>query len=126
MADLCLRCKKEVRKRQEAILCDKCEQWCHRTCGTGIDRAFYRRMVKGEVSIDWQCINCSTVEPQTEIDAPQMTAEPEIEAPQMTADPLESTRLSFGMQGGFQQQIQNSNSNKFISTEHICNSNKLQ
>ena len=49
MADSCIKCKKEVRKRQEAILCDKCEKWCHRTCGTGIDRSVYRRMVKGGV-----------------------------------------------------------------------------
>ena len=53
MADSCIKCKKEVRKRQEAILRDKCEKWCHRTCGTGIDRSVYRRMVKGEVTVDW-------------------------------------------------------------------------
>ena len=35
MTHLCLKCSKKVRKRQEAILCDNCQQWCHRTCGTG-------------------------------------------------------------------------------------------
>ena len=50
MADLCIKCKKEVRKRQEAILCDTCQKWCHKTCWTGIDRSVYRRMVTGEVT----------------------------------------------------------------------------
>ena len=62
MAELCLKCSKEVRGRQEAILCDKCQLWCHRTCGPGIDRALYRRMVKREVTIDRQCLKCSTPE----------------------------------------------------------------
>ena len=32
---LCLSCHLEVRPRQEAVSCDTCEGWNHRTCGTG-------------------------------------------------------------------------------------------
>ena len=67
MADLCIKCKKEVTKRQEAILCDKCEKWCHLTCWTGINRSVYRRMVKGEVTVDWQCADCINAQQLTEL-----------------------------------------------------------
>ena len=33
---LCLHCEREVRPRQEAIQCEQCEGWQHRTCHTGM------------------------------------------------------------------------------------------
>ncbi|XP_076038994.1 uncharacterized protein LOC143024111 [Oratosquilla oratoria] len=55
---LCIRCKKPVRPRQEGLLCDWCDQWQHRTCQTGISREEYRKAVREETEIDWQCDNC--------------------------------------------------------------------
>ena len=39
----CIVCLQEVRPRQEAIQCDDCLKWQHRTCGTGYSRAEYRQ-----------------------------------------------------------------------------------
>ena len=36
----CIRCRKDVRPRQEALQCDGCDNWQHRTCGTGIIHNF--------------------------------------------------------------------------------------
>ena len=55
----CVVCSSDVRKRQEALLCDNCNAWQHRTCGTGISRDDYRRIVKGEMSLlRWHCSKC--------------------------------------------------------------------
>jgi len=40
MPDQCIVCAKVVRPRQHGIMCDFCELWQHRTCGTG-KRFFY-------------------------------------------------------------------------------------
>ena len=48
MADLCLKCTKIVTKRQQAIECDDCSQWCHRTCGTGITAYKYKKALSSE------------------------------------------------------------------------------
>ncbi|KAI0232988.1 hypothetical protein LSAT2_016769 [Lamellibrachia satsuma] len=56
----CLSCLRIVRKRQEALLCDGCNLWQHRVCGTGVSRAFYRQLVKGSVDLpQWRCCNCA-------------------------------------------------------------------
>ena len=33
--DCCIACTLEVRPRQEALQCDRCDAWQHRTCDTG-------------------------------------------------------------------------------------------
>ena len=33
----CILCKRPVRPRQQAVECDNCYQWQHRTCNTGIN-----------------------------------------------------------------------------------------
>ena len=48
MSDNCIQCSSVVRARQEALQCDGCGLWQHRTCGTGIDRATYRAAVQTE------------------------------------------------------------------------------
>lgn len=35
MPDNCIECSTIVRRRQEAVTCDVCERWQHRTCNTG-------------------------------------------------------------------------------------------
>lgn len=37
----CVSCSEIVTTRQEALLCDGCERWQHRRCGTGITRETY-------------------------------------------------------------------------------------
>ena len=44
------------------MLCDgPCGRWQHRICGTGIDRATYRRAVRGDIELDWRCQDCVAV-----------------------------------------------------------------
>lgn len=43
---------------QEALLCDRCNLWQHRKCGTGITRAAYRAAVREGREIDWMCHLC--------------------------------------------------------------------
>ena len=42
----CVSCSEIVTTHQEALLCDRCERWQHRRCGTGITRETYRRAVR--------------------------------------------------------------------------------
>jgi len=52
---LCLSCNLTVSNRHQAVLCDGCERWCHRKCGTGISQAEYREAVRNEQDIVWMC-----------------------------------------------------------------------
>ena len=67
MDAVCIACGKTVRPRQEALQCDGCNLWQHRTCGTGISRSDYRQAVKSGF-IDWSCDRCATnpTEPEAE------------------------------------------------------------
>ena len=56
--DSCIICDKIVRPRQEALLCDGCERWQHRTCQTGISQHDYRGAVRSGNSINWHCEDC--------------------------------------------------------------------
>ena len=60
---LCLSCNQEVTNRQEALLCDGCDRWVHRKCGTGVSRQEYRDAVKRGRDIEWHCKDCSFVVP---------------------------------------------------------------
>ena len=62
-ADNCFMCKQKVRSGQQALSCDVCDGWVHRTCDGRMDQATYRdlnrRMTRGDLmSIDWKCIRC--------------------------------------------------------------------
>ena len=56
--DSCIVCDQTVRPRQEALLCDRCELWQHRTCQTGISQLDYREAVRSGKSIDSRCVEC--------------------------------------------------------------------
>ena len=58
VVDPCLECGQTVRPRQEAIQCENCSFWQHRTCNTNITRECYRRAVRGEEELQWQCVSC--------------------------------------------------------------------
>ena len=55
MVTLCFESKKIVNKRQEALLCDGCNKWQHRTCRSGVSRGMYRNAVKSGEDITWRC-----------------------------------------------------------------------
>ena len=63
MVTLCIECKKFVNKRQEALLCDGCNKWQHRTCSSGVSRDMYRNAVRSGEDIPWRCKPCSTLHP---------------------------------------------------------------
>ena len=48
----------EVRPHQQAIMCDGCSRWQHRTCSTGVTQQEYRLAVQKKTSIDWKCSDC--------------------------------------------------------------------
>jgi len=49
----CVVCEKQVTKRQHALQCDGCDLWQHRLCGTDINLATYRQLVKGQINFDF-------------------------------------------------------------------------
>ncbi|XP_076068555.1 uncharacterized protein LOC143040981 [Oratosquilla oratoria] len=57
--DPCIICRKQVRPRQQAILCDGCSRWQHRVCNTGITQDEYREAVRSNETISWRCQECS-------------------------------------------------------------------
>ena len=54
--DLCVRCHKIVAKNHQALSCDKCERWTHRSCSY-VDVKKYRCLKKYS-SFPWACQNC--------------------------------------------------------------------
>ena len=60
--DDCIVCKQKVRPRQEAIQCDGCSLWNHRTCSTGISRQEYWTAVREDKDIEWRCPLCPLLE----------------------------------------------------------------
>ena len=58
MSDLCIKCNLVVTSRQEALLCDGCSKWNHRTCGTGVTRDTYCTWKKMK-EFEWRYSECS-------------------------------------------------------------------
>ncbi|XP_078655613.1 uncharacterized protein LOC144902210 [Branchiostoma floridae x Branchiostoma belcheri] len=86
----CVVCKKTVRARQEALQCDSCNRWQHRTCQREITRDFYRQLVNETAELGfWQCQDCRKAPlPMGDEPSPPSTAE-------LLSPPAgESTRLS--------------------------------
>ena len=61
LKDVCPICSKEVRQCQQALLCDRCEFWHHRTCDRSIDQNTYRQLIKENQTFEWSCKSCSEV-----------------------------------------------------------------
>ncbi|XP_033733580.1 uncharacterized protein LOC117322752 [Pecten maximus] len=57
--DLCIVCRFPVTRRQQAVACDSCERWQHRTCDTGISLADYRLAVRTSSDICFTCLQCA-------------------------------------------------------------------
>ncbi|KAK2556984.1 hypothetical protein P5673_020829 [Acropora cervicornis] len=89
----CVSCSEIVTTRQEALLCNGCERWQHRRCGTAITRETYRRAVREGVEIPWKCLFCKDEEPlpiaestmidtdQSPVELPEPMEESSIEDP---------------------------------------------
>lgn len=82
--DSCIVCDQIVRPRQEALLCDGCERWQHRTCQTGISQLDYRGAVRSGNSINWRCVEFEAQSPyQSDLPAiPDADLEPQSPANQ--------------------------------------------
>ena len=64
-ADFCITCETLARPRQEAVHCDGCNRWQHRSCNTGISRVDYRAAVQPDAELQWQCSQCYDAVPLT-------------------------------------------------------------
>ncbi|KAK3100403.1 hypothetical protein FSP39_019332 [Pinctada imbricata] len=58
MSDLCIQCGRPVTNLQHAVTCDRCDQWQHRTCDTGISLNLYRQAVSQNIQISFLCKPC--------------------------------------------------------------------
>ncbi|KAH3751333.1 hypothetical protein DPMN_185886 [Dreissena polymorpha] len=74
----CVYCEQNIGEDDKVISCDECERWKHLSCETGVSLQQYRKMVKGEVVLEWKCHKCSR--------PVQMDVTPEVEVP-MDATP---------------------------------------
>ncbi|XP_071133066.1 uncharacterized protein [Mytilus edulis] len=59
--DSCIQCQNVVRPRQEALQCDGCQKWQHRTCNSGVPRDQYRQAVKDHAQLEWKCVTCTEI-----------------------------------------------------------------
>ena len=48
-----------MNQRQQALQCDGCDEWQHRTCNTGVSQQRYRDAVKTGDGINWRCVGCT-------------------------------------------------------------------
>ena len=64
-----------VTTRQQAIACDVCQKWQHRTCNTGITQQQYRHAVKTKRDITFVCRPCETTHwpPTRDVNVPPLT-----------------------------------------------------
>lgn len=73
----CVVCNKTVTRRQHALMCDACDRWQHRLCRTGINQTDYRKMVRGELVMDFFCADCPGPAPRApEVPAPRQAIVP--------------------------------------------------
>jgi len=80
--DTCPKCFCRVTARQEALQCDTCGLWLHRTCGSDISQASYREItwqIKFGIPFEWVCRSC-----MESVDAP-MTESTRIDDADVTA-----------------------------------------
>ena len=98
----CISCFQEVKDDEQAIQCERCDKWQHRTCDTGFTEAEYNAALNLEKDLVFFCKPCT--EPVTKrrkrrqdaISSPakrQRISFPTLDGDMMPD--LESTRLSF-------------------------------
>ena len=57
----CINCSTEVTDDHDAIVCDRCNRCAHISCDTGVTYDRYIAMIAGDIVINWQCNDCSTL-----------------------------------------------------------------
>ncbi|VDI64009.1 Hypothetical predicted protein [Mytilus galloprovincialis] len=72
--DSCIHCQNVVCPRQEALQCDGCQKWQHRTCNSGVPRDQYRQAVKDHAQLELKCVTCT----ETSFDIPKQLQEDSI------------------------------------------------
>ncbi|XP_060565287.1 uncharacterized protein LOC132724443, partial [Ruditapes philippinarum] len=60
MDDLCIKCRIIVSDNDAAVDCDKCGNWQHIACDTGITKAAYNRANRRRTPLTFVCQACST------------------------------------------------------------------
>jgi len=90
----CKVCYKAVSPREHGLLCDLCEKWVHRRCGTGVSLDRYRDMcreLRRGFEVPWICPQCAALPkglPQSEGDVNVSVNADD----SLAMAPLESTR----------------------------------
>ena len=61
--DICFMCCQEVRNSQQALSCDICDGWVHRTCDGRMNQSTYRDLnrciARSDLTcIEWVCQRC--------------------------------------------------------------------
>lgn len=59
--DCCILCGRLVTANRQAVSCDVCSKWQHRTCNTGITQYQYKRAVAHGSDLQWVCAPCSQI-----------------------------------------------------------------
>lgn len=58
---MCNECHKYVRNNCQALECDTCGEWVHRTCGTSFTSADYLKInerIEQGILFTWECSSC--------------------------------------------------------------------
>ncbi|XP_066274964.1 uncharacterized protein [Branchiostoma lanceolatum] len=89
----CVVCKTNVRPKQEALQCDNCNRWQHRTCQKEITQKVYWQVVHEKVVLEsWHCKDCTTPSEPMQVDEPSILLSP---------PSGESTRVSDQLDGSY-------------------------
>ena len=75
----CQFCSREVTRRQQALECDICHKWQHRTCNTGITQFIYRVICREDYDYTFHCCECAEPVDLDDLNEPE---------PEPQADPV--------------------------------------
>jgi hypothetical protein len=52
---LCIECTEVVIDGDQSLMCNGCDRWQHLGCNTGVTKREYRRAIRQNTELDWQC-----------------------------------------------------------------------
>ena len=56
----CIKCKKKIYKKENAIKCHSCQNHQHLSCNPGISYELFQEAKLGQINVAWHCANCPT------------------------------------------------------------------
>ena len=56
----CIKCKKKIYKKENAIKCHSCQNQQHLSCNPGISYELFQEAKLGQINVAWHCANCPT------------------------------------------------------------------